>query len=166
MAAAMPTDAPRILSFYRVDPRKRMGRVLVLGPGVLTLGGVIIALSFLTQQAERTRVGAATAGFVLIAGGAAYTMVAMQLILRDELLLVVRTDGVVIQAGGNPGGETLIPWDELTAVRWDSSRAELILERASCEPVVLSRAFAGISGRELAESIAATKRRLAMNLVR
>jgi hypothetical protein len=158
-----------------------MRRVLLLGPGALSLGGVVIAFSFLAHHAARTRVDAAAAGFLLIAGGALYTLAGMQRILRDELLLVLRTDGIVIQGAaapaaatatatatpaGPPAAETLILWDELTAARWDASRGELILERAAGRPVVLSRPFARISGRELAESIAATKRRVAMNLVR
>jgi hypothetical protein len=162
----MPTAPPRILSFYRADPWRRIRRVLLLGPGALTLGGVVIALSFLTRQSARTRVDAAAVGFVLIAGGAVYTQAEMQRILRDELLLVLRIDGVVIQATTEPGGETLISWDELTAARWDPSRAELILERVKGESVVLSRPLAGITGRDLAETIASTKRKIAMNLVR
>jgi hypothetical protein len=162
----MPPDVPRILSFYRVDPWTRMRRVLLLGPAALTLGGVVMALSFVTHQSPRIRVDAAAAGFVLVAGGALYTLASMQRILRDDLVLVLRSDGIVIQAAAQPGGETLIPWDELTAARWDPSRAELILERESGEPVVLTRPFARIGGRELAASIAAAKRRIAMNLVR
>jgi hypothetical protein len=162
----MAAGAPRVLSFYRADPWRRMRRVLLLGPAALTLGGIVIALSFVTHQPARLRIDAAAAGFVLIAGGALYTLLGMQRILRDELVLVLRTDGVTIQPATPPSGETLIPWDELTAARWDASRAELVLERASGEPIVLSRPFAGVTGRELAEKITAAKRRVAMNLVR
>jgi hypothetical protein len=162
----MPADVPRLLSFYRADPWGRIRRVLLLGPTALTLGGLVIALSFLTHQPARFRVDAAAAGFLLIAGGALYTLVAMQHILRDELMLLLRTDGVIIQSAAEPGGETLIAWDDLTAARWDPARSEIVLECARAKPVVLARPFAGVTGRELAQTIAATKRRVAMNLVR
>jgi hypothetical protein len=162
----MPAEGPRVLSFYRADPWRRIRRVLLLGPTTLTLGGLVIALSFLAHQPARVRVDAAAAGFVLVAGGALYTLAAMQRILRDEVVLLLRTDGVTIQSPAEPGGETHIPWDELTAARWDPSRAEIVLERAGTQPVVLTRPFARVTGRELAETIAVTKRRVAMNLVR
>jgi hypothetical protein len=159
----MHSGAPRILAFYRADPWARMRRVLFVGPSALTLGGLVIAVSFLTHQPSAVRVDSAAAGFVLIAGGAIYTMAGMQRILRDDLSLVLRTDGVVVQSAA---AETLIAWDELTGARWDSSRAELVLERARGEPLVLARPFARIAGPELAANIASTKRKVAMNLLR
>ena len=154
-------EAPRILSFYRVDPWRRIRRVLLLGPGALATGGLVIAVSFLTRQPLGVRVDAAAVGFVLIAGGALYTLAGMHRILRDDLVLSLRTDGVMLQSEGR---ETLVAWDELTRVRWDPGPAELVLERASGEPIVLVRPFARITGRELADRVATTKRRLAMNL--
>jgi hypothetical protein len=159
----MPSGAPRIVTFYRVDPWKRMRRVLLAGPGALTLGGVVIAVSFLTHQPQNLRVDFAAAGFILIAGGAIYTLAGMQRILRDDLTLVLLTDGVLIQSSAR---ETFIVWDELEDVRWDPSRSELVLERAGGEAVVLTRPFARIDGKELAGVIASTRRKAAMNLLR
>jgi hypothetical protein len=157
----MPSETPRLLSFYRADPWRRMRRVLLVGPGTLAAGGVVIAVSFLARQALLVRVDAAAAGFLLIAGGAAYTLAGMHRILRDDVVLALRTDGVMVQAGGR---DIVIPWDELTAVRWDAPRSALILERSHGEPIVFLRPFARITGRELAEGIAMTKRRVAMKL--
>jgi hypothetical protein len=159
----MPTRGPRIVTFYRADPWARMRRVLLAGPGALTLGGVVIAFSFLTHQPAGRRVDFAAAGFVLIAGGALYTLAGMQRILRDDLSLVLRTDGVVVQSSA---GETFIAWDELIDARWEPSRSELVLERAGGEPVVLGRPFARIGGPELAATIVSTRRKAAMNLLR
>jgi hypothetical protein len=152
-----------MVTFYRADPWKRMRRVLLAGPGALTLGGVVIAVSFLTHQPLSMRVDFAAAGFVLIAGGAIYTLAGMQRILRDDLTLVLRTDGVLIQSSAR---ETFIAWDDLREARWDPSRSELVLERAAGEPIVLARPFARIAGPELAKAIASTRRKAAMNLLR
>jgi hypothetical protein len=140
-----------------------MRRVLVAGPSALTLGGVVIAFSFLTHQPPFARVDFAAAGFVLIAGGAIYTLAGMQRILRDDVSLVLRTDGVLLEASAR---ETFIAWDELIDARWDPSRSELVLERARGEPVVLGRPFARIGGQELARTIVSTRRKAAMNLLR
>ncbi len=153
----------RILSFYRLDPWARMMRVLLLGPGGLTLGSLVIAVSFLTHRSPSIRVDAAAAGFVLVAGGALYTLAGMHRMLRNDLVLVLRTDGVAVQVAAE---ETLVPWDELADARWDAPRRALVLERAGGAPVVLPGPFARIAGGELAQTIVTTKRRLAMNLLR
>lgn len=154
-------EAPRILAFYRVNPWARMRRVLLVGPGVLSTGCLVIAVSFLARQPMSTRVDAAAAGFVLIAGGAIYTLASMHRILRDDVVLSVRTDGVMIESDRQ---ETLVAWDQLNGARWDPARAELVLERANGAPIRFARPFARITGRELADRIATAKRRIAMNL--
>jgi hypothetical protein len=153
----------RILAFYRSDPWPRMTRVLLVGPGALTLGSLVIAVSFLAHQAHRVRVDAAAVGFVLVAGGAAYTLLGMQRILRNDLVVVLRTDGLAVQVAAE---ETVVPWDEVEGARWDASRRALVLEYAGREPMVLPGPFARIAGNELAQAILTTKRRIAMNLLR
>jgi hypothetical protein len=159
----MPAAGPRIVTFFRADQWSRMRRILLAGPGALTLGGVVIAFSFLTHQPSGRRVDFAAAGFVLIAGGAIYTLVGMQRILRDDVSLVLRNDGVAVQSSAR---ETFIAWDELTDARWDSSRSELVLERAAGDPVVIGGPFARIGGRELVATIVSTRRKAALNLLR
>jgi hypothetical protein len=153
----------RILAFYRSDPWPRMTRVLLVGPGALTVGSLVIAVSFLTHQAQRVRVDAAAVGFLLVAGGAAYTLVGMQRILRDDLVVVLRTDGLAVQVGTE---ETFAPWDEVEGAQWDASRRALVLECAGRAPLVLPGPFARIAGNELAQAILTAKRRVAMNLLR
>jgi hypothetical protein len=103
----------------------------------------------------------ATAGFILIAGGAAYTLFGMHRVLRDDVYLALRTDGVAIQSAA---GETLIAWDALQRARWAPETGALVLERAGAPPFVLERPFARIAGPALAERICAAKRRAAMRL--
>lgn len=155
-------ERTRIFEFYRADAWPAMRRVLVAGPAVLTLGGLVIAFSFLTHQSHAVRLQAGVFGFVLIAAGALTTTIGMQRILRDELFLALRSDGVVIQS---PAGEALVGWDDLRDARWHADRAELVLEREVGDPIVLSRPFSRIAGRALAERILVVKRKAAMNLL-
>jgi hypothetical protein len=156
-------EGPRIVEWYRADSWPRMRRILLVGPALLTLGGLVIAVSFLTHQPRAVRVDAAALGFVLVAGGAIFTMVGMQRILREDLYLALRSDGIVVHSSA---GETLVPWDELREARWDEVRAELVLLCAGAEPIVLARPFAGIGGRDLAARVAAVRRKAAMKLLR
>ncbi len=161
---APPPDArPRIVEWYRADPWPRMRPVLLVGPPLLTLGGLVVAVSFLTHQPRDVRLVAAVVGLGLVAGGALFTMVGMQWTLRDDTYLALRTDGVVIQASGR---EVVIGWDELESAGWDPSRRELVLSRKLGARVVLGRPFARISGPALAARVTAVQRRITMNLIR
>jgi hypothetical protein len=155
--------APRIVEWFRVDPWPRIRVVLLTGPVVLTLGGLVIAVSFLTRASRDTRIEAAIAGFVLVASGALTTFIGMQRVLRDEVFLALRTDGLVVQTRQ---GETFVTWDDLEEARWDGGRGLLLLTRADASVVTVGERFAGIDGKALADRIRMTKRRAAMNLLR
>jgi hypothetical protein len=156
-------EEPRIVEWYRADPWPRMRRILLVGPTLLTLGGLVIAVSFLTHLPHAVRMHAAALGFGLVAGGAVFTMVGMQRILREDLYLALRSDGLVVHSSAS---ETLVPWDELREARWDETRAELVLLPAAGEPIVLPWPFAGIGGRDLAARVGAVRRKAAMKLLR
>jgi hypothetical protein len=156
----VPTE-PHILEWYRADPWPRMRRVMVTGTTILTVGGLVIAVSFLTRQPPDIRVFATLAGFVLVGCGAAVTLAGMHRILRDEVSLVLRTDGVVVQSDAS---ETLVPWDELVSARWDPQASSLVLERSAGAPLVVAGPRARLGGDELAAKVLQHKRRAAMNL--
>ena len=77
--------------------------------------------------------------------------------IRDS----VRTDGVVLQSART---ETVVPWEQLQDVRWESARAELVLERSPGEPVTVARMFTLAQGPRVVHAILQSKRRAAMNL--
>jgi hypothetical protein len=140
-----------------------MRRVLIYGPALLTIGGLVVAVSFLTRQPNHVRVEAAALGLVLTAGGAIFTMAAMHRILREDSYLAIRTDGLALQSASF---ETRIAWVELERVKWDASRSELVLERSGGEEIVFARPFARITGPALAQRIEQMRRRVEMGLVR
>jgi hypothetical protein len=159
----MPSEPPRILDWYRADPWPRMRRILLTGPAVLALGGLITAASFVARVPRDLRLDAVMAGVVLVAGGALFTMVGMSRILRDDVSIVLRTDGVALRVGGS---DTLVPWDDLASARWDAPRGELVLERLGGASVAVARRFADVAGPELAERIARARQKAAMGLLR
>jgi hypothetical protein len=161
MRAATTEPGPRIVEWYRVDPWPRMRPFVFIGPGLLTLGGLVVGVSFVTHQPADVRFAATVIGFVLVGGAALVTMVGMSHILRDDAYLAVRTDGVALRLQAL---DVLVPWGELGAVRWDPGRAELVLERDGAEEVRTGCRFARISGKELAERIGRAKLRIAMKL--
>jgi hypothetical protein len=136
---------------------------LFIGPPVISLGGIVIAATFLSRASHDLRTEAAAAGFVLVAGGALATALTMQRILRDEVLLSLRTDGVFVQLGSV---ETFLPWDDVEDAAWDAERGALVLSGKGGQRIVLPQRFSGISGKRLAERVVATRRKAAMNLLR
>jgi hypothetical protein len=159
----MPPERPRLVECHRAEVWPRMRRVLLLGPSVLTLGGLVIAASFLTHQPRALRVDATLAGLLLVAGGASSTMVGMQRILRDDRYLAIRTDGLFVQSVEEG---VLVPWEELTGATWDDPRRELVLLRESAPPLSLFGSYAGIEGAALVGRVLSAKRKAAMNLLR
>lgn len=154
---------PRILEFYRADPWPGMRRVLLAGPALLTLGGLVTAVSFLSSVSREVRVETSAAGFALVGGGALVTIFGMSRILRDDSYVALRTDGVAVRVNGH---ETLVPWEGLVSARWDASRAELVLEREGGSVIAVDRGFAHAPGPTVAKRIEQTRRRAALNMLR
>ena len=156
-------DPVRIVEWYRANPWPRMRRVLIIGPAVLTGGGLVVAISFLTRQPSDVRVAAAIVGFACVLTGAAFTMVGMQRILRDDVFLAVRTDGLVLRAAGR---ETHVPWEDLAQVRSDAAIGAVVLERSDTTQLTLTADFSGVELAELVRRLQQAKRRADMNMLR
>jgi hypothetical protein len=173
----------RIVDWYRIDNWPRMRRVLVVGPALLSLGGLVMAVSFSAHEPGPVRAVAALVGMAIVASGAGTTLAGMYRILRDDSYLAIRTDGLAMRLGAV---ETLLPWAELSRARWDAALAHLVLERSEPpvverseqrnversaevmvdrrESLVVTRRFAGVGGPALAERIERARRRASMGM--
>jgi hypothetical protein len=174
----------RIVDWYRVDNWPRMRRVLIVGPALLSLGGLVMAVSFSTHEPAAVRAAAALVGMAIVASGAITTLAGMYRLLRDDSYLAIRTDGVAMRLGAV---ETLLPWADLSRARWDEALAHIVLERSeqavvsrseqtvvsrseqavvsrSEQTVIVSRRFAGVGGAALAERIERARRRTSMGM--
>jgi hypothetical protein len=150
-----------ILDWYRTDPWPRMRRLLIAGPALLSLGGLVVAVSFATREPQEVRSAAAVVGLALVASGASVLLAGMFRILRDDAYLAIRTDGVLLRS---PSRETLLLWSDLARARWDAKLGELVLERKGGEPIVAGGRFARIAGPALAEKLERARRRAAMGM--
>jgi hypothetical protein len=160
----MPRE-DHIVDWYRVDNGPRMRRVLIAGPSLLSLGGVIMGVSFLTREPYAVRACAAIFGIAVVAMGGALTMGGMYRILRDDTYLAIRTDGVLLRtAATGDSAEVLVPWDGLTRARWDRDRAVLVLERKEGEALEVATRFAGMAGQPLADRIEQARRRVSLGI--
>jgi hypothetical protein len=164
-----PSDPEaRIVDWFRVDPSSQMRRILIAGPGLLTLGGLVVAVQFATRAPSNLRAMSAAIGLLLVASGAGFTLAAMYRILRDDTYLAIRTDGVIYRAASTGSDadtqETLIGWDDLARARWDGPTGAIVLERVDGEPLVVARRFAGVTGPALATRIERARQRAAMGL--
>ena len=145
-----------MVEWYRADPWPSIRPVLLVGPPLLTLGGLVVAVSFLTHQPREVRVVAAVAGLALVAGGALFTMISMHWTLRDDTYIALRTDGVVIQSAGS---EVLIAWDGSPAKHGLGSLAgQSSSGERQARVVILGRPFARIAGPALALRVKAVQR--------
>ncbi len=151
-----------ILDWYRAEAWPRMRRILVGGPALLSLGGLVVSVSFAARQPPGVRSIAAVVGLALVASGAGLTLAGMFWILRDDAYLAIRTDGVVFRS---PPRETLLLWDDLARARWDEAQVALVLERKEGEDLVVPRRFAGIAGPVLAEKVEQARRRASLGML-
>ncbi len=117
---------PEIVSFYRIDPWVRMRRALTFGSTMVTLGALVMGVSFLTHQSEHVRMIAAMCGIGTVVLGAASAVFGMQRVLSDDRCIVVRTDGLVSQVNG---AETFMEWDSIASIRLEAASSTIVVER-------------------------------------
>ena len=154
---------PSVISFYRVDQSRRIRRVLSLGAGLITLGAIVMAASFLTRHTEDFRKVATTIGFACTIAGGLSAVIGMSRALREDAYLVVRTDGLVTQSGGE---ETLFRWADIERIRVGEDARTIVVERADGSVVTVSdRPFAGTETKALAGELDGMRRKAAWNLL-
>ena len=162
-----PAQDVTMLDWFRVDNGRRIRRVLLIGPSLLSLGGLVVALSFSARSSESVRTLAIVVGMALVAAGAGSTLAGMARILREDSYLAIRTDGVALRF---EAAEAVHLWENITRIRWDAARGALVLElrgegdREGAGEVTVARTFAGVTGPALAERLERSRRRVSMGM--
>ena len=157
------TEAPSVISFYRVDQSRRIRRVLIVGAGLITVGAIVMALSFLTRNTDAVRQVATTLGLVCTVAGGLGAVVGMSRALREDTCLVVRTDGLMTQSAGQ---ETLFRWADIERIRLGADAETIVVVRLDgTEITVADRPFAGTETKALAGELDTMRRKAAWNLL-
>jgi len=156
---------PEIVSFYRIDPWVRMRRALTFGSTMVTLGALVMGVSFVTHQSEHVRMIAAMCGIGTVVLGAASAVFGMQRVLSDDRCIVVRTDGLVSQVNG---AETFMEWDSIASIRLDATGGAIVVERRG-EHAALRMAggtFRGFTSATLAVELDGMRRKASFGMLR
>lgn len=184
-----------IVEHYRLDATRSLSRALGLGSLVITLGALAMAVAILLPRldsrpdlpiasaraaifrlnevnADGTPVTSRTTGWELalgllgllsIAGGAGVAIVGLRRVMSEESYLALRTDGAYFRHAGE---RSLLPWDEVEAVRWDPASRAIHFVRHDGSAWSRPERYAGIDGSELAKRAAEVRRKALFGLLR
>ena len=183
-----------IVEHYRLDASRSLSRVLGVAASIVTLGAFLMAIAILlprldaraplpaaSSRAAIFRVGAVTEdgtpivsntsawelglgilGLFCIAAGAGAAIVGLRRVLTEESYLALRTDGAYFRRAGE---RSLLPWDEVEAVRWDAASSAVLFVRHDGSEWARSERYAGIEGAELAKRCAEVRRKALFGLL-
>ena len=151
-----------IVAFYRSDSSRGMRRALVRGALLVSAGALVMVAALVTRQSSDVSMAASCAGVVLIIAGTVAAVVGMQRLLANEACIVVRADGISIEAEGR---EEAIAWDDVESIR-SGDRAIVVLRRDGTEVTVGDRRFGGKDARALAAELDGMRRKAGFGLLR
>jgi hypothetical protein len=155
---------PKVVSFYRADTWRVLGRSFLFSGVVMTLGALSVAASFVYRSPAELHETIFAVGIVLVIVGGLTTIVRFTRALRDETCVVARTDGIVVQADGR---ETFFAWGDLARVRFDEVARVLVLERTDGTTHHLEdRRYGDATAGELAKQLDDLRRKAGWNLLR
>lgn len=152
-----------LLEWYRPDQTRRVWRVLLAGAGIMTAGGLVMAISFLTHQREAVRTYAAVVGIVLTVCGGLTTVLGMTRILADDRYIAVKLEGLVVALGGD---ERHLAWGDLERIRFDDESHLLLLEPREGDAIAVDTKFAGKTGPDLAQRLDELRRKASFGVLR
>jgi hypothetical protein len=144
-----------MLEWYRADRSQRIQRVLVLASMLVTVGAVVGA------AAIRWGHGLAFVALVLVLSGGMSAILGLRGEMRQERWLALRTDGLVYSRAGRT---RRMPWRFIADVRAEG--ASLVIVLRSGKRIEIRDRFAGTTRVALSESIARTRQRAELGLLR
>ncbi len=174
---------PIIVEHYRLDVSARLRGALLLAAAIVTLGALLLAAAFYARndpmrvyaspndaifRAGRVRADGSAIdsrplaaelalgvfGFACIVSGGGIAIVRLRRVLKEEVYLVLRSDGALFRRGEE---DTFVPWDEVEEVRWDDGAVRFVRHDGSAW--VRDERYASIEGAELAQRAAEVRRK-------
>jgi hypothetical protein len=151
-----------VLAFYRSDSSRGMRRALVRGATLVSAGALVMVVAFVTRQSSDVSMAASCLGVILIVAGTVAAVVGMQRLLANEACIVVRADGVSIEAEGR---EETIAWDDIESIRAGDG-AIVVTRRDGSELAFSDRRFGGKDARTLSAELDGMRRKAGFGLLR
>jgi hypothetical protein len=154
----------QIVTFYRADPAPRMRKVLVPAATLVTIGGLVMVISFLTRQRDDVRILAACIGVVCIVTGSGSAVIGLRRLLADDWCIVVRTDGLMAQLGRE---ETFVPWGDIERIWFDAGpRAIVVDRRTGGDFRVPEQRYRGTTTEKLAKELDGMRLKASFSMLR
>jgi hypothetical protein len=184
-----PEQRAVILEHYRLDPGSSLGRTLVAGVLLVSLGGLTAGSSMVAPMLGGVRaadglhragevtadgapvaheiaywqIGAVAIGVAFILLGLARTIFALRSRLAADGYLALRMDGAAFCAGDE---HAFVPWEEVERVRWDAEKQAVCFELHDGSCWTRAERFAGATGEELAARASEIRRKALFGLLK
>ncbi len=101
-------------------------------------------------------------GLLLVISGPGVSIWGLRRSWKDDSFLLLRVDALIHRENG----ETLeVPWDEVERVEWSDAPAGVRLKMRSGAPILIPKAFAGVSGPALAKQLEDIRRKASFGLL-
>jgi hypothetical protein len=155
---------PTVLSFYRADSWRVLGRGFIVSGTAMTIGALFVAASFRIRIPIEVHETLFAVGIVLIVFGGLMTVIGFTRALRDDTCVVARTDGVMLLAQGR---ETFVAWRDLERVRFDESARVVVFEKkGGGEHRLEDRRYGDETAEGLAKTLDEMRRKAEWNLLK
>lgn len=152
-----------MLEFFRLDRSDVIVPTLGIAIALTMVGSLLVAVGFVVHRFGSGFEHAFTVvGILSTASGPALVFWRLRRVLTEESYVALRSDGLALHRGTV---ETLIPWGELTAVRYEEAEKAIVLERGDEPPLRVTERFAGIDHAALAKRIDDLRRKASFNLL-
>lgn len=151
-----------IVEWYRVDTSKRVVTTLGTASLFVVLGSVFVGASFVAARDDaRLSVALAVLGWVATLAGPVRAIFGLRALLAEDRYIALTTTGLVVHHESPP---STIAWNAVDTVTHDPARDAIVVELSDAAPLALTLDYSGVSRRELANRIAAVRRRALFGL--
>lgn len=173
-----------IVTWFRIDESRRITKFLCVGGCAMVLGALFVArlvarssspsliasrslarmpLMWPPAAPDLEALSIAFLGFVFLVGGGLFAILGLRRVLEEERYLALRVDGLLFVDAST---RRFVPWDDVAAIRYDSSEDAIVFARESASDWVLGQRFAGVTNAEIATKALEVRRRALLGMYR
>jgi hypothetical protein len=141
----------------------RVWPFLVPATVLISLGALGVCMAFVTHGPFAPYAGTITVlgAAAILAGLVLSIFVARPVLTHDEYVAALET-GLLLKVDAE---EKFFVWGEVEAVRWDATRAGVIIRMREGETIVIAKPFGRAKGDEVATKLDEVRRKAAFQLL-